>query len=201
MSSRLNQHEQGEQGRTRLASFPEANPNPVIEVDAAGSPTYLNPAARVKFPSLSSNGTWHPILEEITSLTALLHRKKRKFLTREIKVGDTVYDQKIAIIPGSGGTRIYMNDITERKGRDDVLKDLAAQLQVANARLGRLVVLDPLTELLNRRGLQQVLSREIRWSQRYDSHLVAVLVDLDNFKQIGQHLYRTRSIGPLRHHG
>jgi len=198
MSSSLNKHEQGEQRRTQLASFPEANPNPVIEVDAAGSPTYLNPAARVKFPSLSSNGTWHPILEGITSLMALLHRKKRKFLTREIKVDDAMYDQKIAIIPGSGGTRIYMNDITERKGREDILQDLAAQLQIANARLERLVVLDPLTELLNRRGLQQILSREIRWNRRYDSHLVVLLVDLDNFKRINDTLGHAVGDGVLK---
>ncbi len=81
-----------------------------------------------------------------------------------------------------------MHDITERKRKEDILQDLAAQLQVANARLERLVVLDPLTELLNRRGLQQILSREIRWSQRYDSHLVVLFVDLDDFKRINDTL-------------
>jgi diguanylate cyclase (GGDEF)-like protein len=48
----------------------------------------------------------------------------------------------------------------------------------------RLVLLDPLTELLNRRGLQKVLGREIRASARNGSQLVALIVDMDNFKSI-----------------
>ena len=33
-----------------LASFPELNPNPVLEVDSAGILLYLNPAAKKLFP-------------------------------------------------------------------------------------------------------------------------------------------------------
>ena len=41
----------------RLASFPELNPNPVVEVDLDGSVRYVNPAARRLFPDLEEDGS------------------------------------------------------------------------------------------------------------------------------------------------
>ena len=45
--------QQAQQEILRLASFPRMNPNPVLEVNAAGEITYLNPAAERLFPELS----------------------------------------------------------------------------------------------------------------------------------------------------
>jgi len=67
---------------------------------------------------------------------------------------------------------------------DVVMKDL----QDANARLEQLSLLDPLTELFNRRGLQQVLSRELRLTGREGSSLLALLIDLDDFKRVNNSL-------------
>src|SRR6185295_1275552 len=49
------------------------------------------------------------------------------------------------------------------------VRDLARvkkELESANRDLERLTLIDPLTELLNRRGLQQALSRELRHLDR-----------------------------------
>ena len=55
--------------------------------------------------------------------------------------------------------------------------------------LASLVQLDPLTELLNRRGLQDALSRELDRSARDGSGpLVALLIDLDDFKLVNLRL-------------
>ena len=62
------------------------------------------------------------------------------------------------------------------------------ELDSTNARLENLALLDPLTELLNRRGLQDALSREIRRTQRDDSNFIVFLVDLDNFKFVNDTL-------------
>ncbi len=58
------------------------------------------------------------------------------------------------------------------------------ELDTANARLESLALLDPLTELLNRRGLQENLSREIQRAKREGSSFIVFLVDIDDFKQI-----------------
>jgi len=62
------------------------------------------------------------------------------------------------------------------------------KLKKANAELEKLSLLDPLTELLNRRGLQQVLSRELAGRTRLGTDLIAMLVDLDDFKRINDTL-------------
>ena len=58
------------------------------------------------------------------------------------------------------------------------------QIEVLNANLERLSFLDPLTQLLNRRGLQRMLSRELEISGREGANLSVILLDLDNFKPV-----------------
>jgi diguanylate cyclase (GGDEF)-like protein len=64
------------------------------------------------------------------------------------------------------------------------LERISSDLRVANATLEKLVLLDPLTELLNRRGLQQVLSRELQLVRRDGSELLVLMIDLDDFKRV-----------------
>ena len=71
--------------------------------------------------------------------------------------------------------------------RHRVIRDLGRvtkELQVANANLERLTLLDPLTELLNRRGLQQALTREIKRIERESIDVLVLLVDVDDFKRV-----------------
>ncbi len=65
---------------------------------------------------------------------------------------------------------------------------LTEEKDKVNAELGRLILIDPLTELFNRRGLEKVLSREAAWVRRHRSSLVAMLLDLDDFKRINDTL-------------
>lgn len=58
------------------------------------------------------------------------------------------------------------------------------ELQLANAALEKLTLIDPLTELLNRRGLQQALSREISRLDREKVDVLVLLVDVDDFKRV-----------------
>jgi diguanylate cyclase (GGDEF)-like protein len=58
------------------------------------------------------------------------------------------------------------------------------QLTETNTRFEDLSRLDPLTEVLNRRGFQEVLTRECQYAQREGQYFIVLLVDLDNFKQI-----------------
>ncbi|HEY5611100.1 MAG TPA: diguanylate cyclase, partial [Thermoanaerobaculia bacterium] len=71
--------------------------------------------------------------------------------------------------------------------RHKTVKQLAGvthELQHANATLEKLALLDPLTDLLNRRGLQQAVSREIDRVSREAARVLVVLIDLDDFKEM-----------------
>jgi diguanylate cyclase (GGDEF)-like protein len=57
-------------------------------------------------------------------------------------------------------------------------------MEELTVRLEKLSILDPLTRLLNRRGLQRMLSRELGISGREGTNLSVIVLDLDNFKSI-----------------
>ncbi|MBX9668366.1 MAG: diguanylate cyclase [Candidatus Obscuribacterales bacterium] len=64
------------------------------------------------------------------------------------------------------------------------LETINRELEETNAQLVSLSKTDPLTELLNRRGLENVLQREVSYAGRNKTELLAVLVDLDDFKAV-----------------
>lgn len=68
---------------------------------------------------------------------------------------------------------------------------LRRELTKANSRLERLAMIDPITELFNRRGLQEILSHELQRAQKKNANLLALLVDLDDFKKINNALGHT----------
>jgi len=87
--------------------------------------------------------------------------------------------------------RTLVRTIRYARERHAVVRDLASvtrELQFANSALEKLTLLDPLTELLNRRGLQQALSREIRRLERDNTHVLVLLIDIDDFKVVNDSL-------------
>ncbi|MGQ0645370.1 MAG: EAL domain-containing protein [Elusimicrobiota bacterium] len=98
--------------------------------------------------------------------------------------------------------RASLRELRRAADRQARLEETAAQLQKsnlemqtvsnalrdANDRLERLSGLDPLTELLNRRGFQKKLSGEIQRSLRESTGLWALLLDLDDFKRVNDTL-------------
>ena len=83
--------------------------------------------------------------------------------------------------------RTLLHAIERQKVHHEHLS-LANELRRANVRLEKLVYSDHLTDLMNRRGLQEALSREIQRSMRGQGELLALILDLDNFKNINDTL-------------
>lgn len=81
------------------------------------------------------------------------------------------------------GIRIYQGEraLAERTAQ---LVLANKQLEEANIKLEGLTRIDPLTEVLNRRGFQEVLTRECQYASREGQYFIVLLTDLDNFKQI-----------------
>ncbi len=68
------------------------------------------------------------------------------------------------------------------------LDTVTSKLLATNIRLEQLAFLDPLTELLNRRGLQEAIFREFQLAKRDESDLIGVIFDLDDFKKVNDAL-------------
>lgn len=95
----------------------------------------------------------------------------------------------LALVKRGAQDYIVKNDIDEKifaRILKHALERYEQQKHVEelNEKLERLSFLDPLTELLNRRGLQRVLLREFEFFKREGSNLMVILLDLDNFKKI-----------------
>jgi diguanylate cyclase (GGDEF)-like protein len=83
--------------------------------------------------------------------------------------------------------RTLVRTMRYARERHNFVRDISSvtrELQFANSALEKLTLLDPLTDLLNRRGLQQALSREIRRLERDNTQVLVLLVDVDDFKRV-----------------
>ncbi|QKQ27893.1 DUF3365 domain-containing protein [Candidatus Reidiella endopervernicosa] len=73
------------------------------------------------------------------------------------------------------------------------------QLITANIELNRLSVTDPLTGLHNRLRFNEDIERELAESERYDSPLTLLMLDLDHFKQLNDTLGHQAGDAALKH--
>lgn len=99
------------------ATFPQLNPNPIVELDSDGGIDYMNPAALKLFPGLNISHRyltgWHTLAEAISP-------EETGSRTRDVRVDDAWYEQVISRVPSSNYFRIYGSDITERKKADEM---------------------------------------------------------------------------------
>lgn len=77
-----------------------------------------------------------------------------------------------------------LEDVTRVRQSERALLGLTERLSEANRRLKRLATVDPLTSVLNRRGFDQHLQKELEAAQRSGSNLAVCLVDCDDFKRV-----------------
>lgn len=89
------------------------------------------------------------------------------------------------------GTLIILQDITRRKIAEIKLQESNIQLQkeiqqieVLQESLRAQAVRDPLTNLFNRRYLEETLEREISRAQRTGNSVSVMMIDFDNFKEV-----------------
>ncbi|HKX62799.1 MAG TPA: PAS domain-containing protein, partial [Verrucomicrobiae bacterium] len=104
-----------------LASFPENNPNPVIELDLVmGTLHYANPYAMRILPDLKRQGLNHPFVVGILDIPAV-SGGKTELVRREIILGESCFAQSITVFPEAQRVRVYGTDITERKRVEQTL--------------------------------------------------------------------------------
>ncbi len=115
LEKQIEERKKAEAEISHLASFPELNPSPVLELDAQGKITYINPAARRLFPDLSTLGIRHPLLAGWQTTVSELQSHKTRIITRDINFGDYWYELTTAYVALIKSYRVYGQNITERK--------------------------------------------------------------------------------------
>ncbi|MEE3718476.1 EAL domain-containing protein [Tumidithrix elongata RA019] len=159
---------------SRLASIPELNPNPIIEIDLEGDITYLNPAAMQQFPNIDTLGSQHPTLQGLLSRATSLQNGNQDFFVREVEINERVIEQFVHFIQCSDLIRIYVADITERKRSQEIIEYQASH--------------DSLTGLPNRQYMNEFLNLALAQAERTAEQIAVIFFDLDRFKLINDSL-------------
>jgi diguanylate cyclase (GGDEF)-like protein len=66
------------------------------------------------------------------------------------------------------------------------LHSMASAVEERNRELKRLIMIDPLTEVMNRRGFERVLQSETNRAKRNNTQNFALLIDCDDFKGVNE---------------
>jgi PAS domain-containing protein len=110
---------------SRLASFPEQNPNPVVEISGEGKIVYHNPAAKRMFPDIIEKGIDHPLFRSVQKEISKGNREGLTSFICEVEIGERVFEQKLFFISSNEAIRVYSSDITKQKENERKLANLA----------------------------------------------------------------------------
>ena len=138
----------------RLASFPQLNPNPVMEVDNAGHITFANFAAleTARKLGLQDEKSFLPAdLREM--LQAAVEGGERQFY-REVEVPGTVFAAHIHFLPQFQAARLFFFDITDRKRAE-------AEVRLNEARLASLLKISQFPSTSTQESLDYALEEAI----------------------------------------
>ncbi len=74
-----------------LASFPEKNPNPILEISLDGRIEYTNPTIRRLFPTIEEQQTNHPFLVNWTAIAEKFRNQLDLVINRDVRVGEEYF--------------------------------------------------------------------------------------------------------------
>lgn len=127
----VTEREKAEEKIAHLASFPEHNPNPVMEITYSGKIRYENPVTAKILRELGvSDKKPHPFIP--LDLSEILKDAKENGVTvfeREMSVKDRVFIESISILPQFEAVRIYARDITKRKQAEQLIQRSHQELE------------------------------------------------------------------------
>jgi len=142
-----------------LASFPQLNPNPVLELDASGKITYVNPAAGRVLESLGMNRENAEVFlpGDIEDILRAWDGEREDTFYHEVGIGDRVFNTAVHLTPQFKVVRVYAYEITKRKQAEEKLRESQERFRDLAESMSQLVWVinaDGHTVYLNRRWLE-----------------------------------------------
>jgi signal transduction histidine kinase len=118
---------------TRLADFPEQNPDILVATDVDGQVTYLNRVAEARFPDIWQEGFSHPLLQGTPDIVRVMLDSQQSYSADEISLGEATFERQICHSRESDSVRIriYLHDVTRRKRAQRAIQNLAKQVVYA----------------------------------------------------------------------
>lgn len=142
------------------------SPDGILIVDGDGGVVFANPAALAAFGAgLIGSPMGIPIVGADTTEIILMDGR-----TAEMRVAPVPWR-------GAAAHLVLLRDVTERVRAVTELQHMTAELE-------ELVVIDPLTRVLNRRGTEAALADVTAVGRRSGENGAIVLIDCDDFKTI-----------------
>jgi diguanylate cyclase (GGDEF)-like protein/PAS domain S-box-containing protein len=159
----------------RLAAIPQESPNPIIECDLAGTPTYVNPAAQALMAELRLEAPVRLLPPDHVRVVRGCVGSGQGARGIEAPVGARVLSWTYHPHAALGAVHVFGEEVTERKR--------------VEGRLLHQAMHDPLTGLPNRHLFMERLGGALMRYHRRESSLFAVLfLDLDRFKVVNDSL-------------
>jgi diguanylate cyclase (GGDEF)-like protein/PAS domain S-box-containing protein len=159
----------------RLAAIPQESPNPIIECDLAGNPTYVNPAAQSLLEELRVESPVRLLPPDHPRVVRGCVASGQGARGIEAPVGARVLSWTYHPHAALGAVHVFGEEVTERKR--------------VEGRLLHQAMHDPLTGLPNRHLFMERLGGALMRYHRRESSLFAVLfLDLDRFKVVNDSL-------------
>jgi PAS domain S-box-containing protein len=121
-----------------LASFPELNANPILEIDLDGRVNYINPFARKLFPDIEVKGVDHAYLAGWRDFVERMRKEDTQIAVREIQVENRYFQQSVHFVQKYQHLRVYGMDITRKKQAEAELEQSVINLKEREKELHKL---------------------------------------------------------------
>ena len=114
----------------RLASFPQSNPNPILEFDRKGQVVYLNPAAQQTLSGLGMTDARIFLPDDFMEMCKTANEKSNAHFVREVMLGEFVFGETISFPAEYGTARIYAKDVTKNRHMEKSLRESEARFRM-----------------------------------------------------------------------